>query len=84
MVAKNEALSDDDNNMDWFDFLEKYEMLLVGSPDFVAERIEKYQNEFNCQHLTLWPNPGFVPFKKVLKGIDLFAEKVSPRFSSDQ
>jgi len=84
MVAKNEVLSDDDNNMDWFDFLEKYEMLLVGSPDFVAERIEKYQNEFNCQHLTLWPNPGFVPFKKVLKGIDLFAEKVSPRFSSDQ
>jgi alkanesulfonate monooxygenase SsuD/methylene tetrahydromethanopterin reductase-like flavin-dependent oxidoreductase (luciferase family) len=84
MVGKNEVLSDDDNNMDWFDFLEKYEMLLVGSPDFVAERIEKYQNEFNCQHLTLWPNPGFVPFQKVLKGIDLFAEKVVSRFSSDQ
>ena len=83
MVGKNEELSSDDNNMDWFDFLQKYEMLLVGSPDFVAERIEKYQSEFNCQHVTLWPNPGFVSFEKVLKGIDLFAEHVIPRFSTN-
>ena len=51
------------------DFLQKYENLLVGSPEFVAERIDKFRSELNCQHVTLWPNPGFVPFEKVLKAL---------------
>ena len=41
-LAKGETLSDDDLNLDWFDFFQKYEMLLIGSPDFVAERIDKF------------------------------------------
>jgi len=79
-LAKDEQLSDEDNNMDWFDFLQKYENLLVGSPDFVAERIDKLRCELNCQQVTLWPNPGFIPFEKVLRGIELFAERVMPQF----
>ncbi len=81
-LAKHEELSDEDQNLDWFDFLQKYEILFIGSPDFVAERIDKFRSELNCQHVTLWPNPGFVPFKKVLKGIELFAERVMPRFAA--
>ena len=81
-LAKGEPLSDEDKNLDWYDFLQKYETLWIGSPDFVAERIEKLQSELNGQHVTLWPNPGFVPYKDVLKGIDLFAERVMPRFQS--
>jgi alkanesulfonate monooxygenase SsuD/methylene tetrahydromethanopterin reductase-like flavin-dependent oxidoreductase (luciferase family) len=83
MVGVNEALSDDDRNMDWLDFLKKYEISWIGSPDYVAERIDKLRSELNCQHVTIWPNPGFVPFKDVLKGMDMFAEKVMPRFSSE-
>ena len=83
MVGANEALSDDDRNMDWLDFLKKYEISWIGSPDYVAERIDKLRSELNCQHVTIWPNPGFVPFKDVLKGMDMFAEKVMPRFSSE-
>jgi alkanesulfonate monooxygenase SsuD/methylene tetrahydromethanopterin reductase-like flavin-dependent oxidoreductase (luciferase family) len=83
MVSKNEVLSNEDQNMDWFDFLQKYEMLLVGSPEFVTERIQKYQETFNCQHVTLWPNPGFVSFEKVHRGIELFTEKVMPQFEHD-
>ena len=82
VLAKHEQLSDEDKNLDWFDFLQKYEILFVGSPDFVAERIDKFRGELNCQHVTLWPNPGFVPFKKVLAGIELFAERVMPRFAA--
>ena len=82
LLAKHEVLSDEDQNLDWFDFLQKYEVLFVGSPDFVAERIDKFRAELNCQHVTLWPNPGFVPFEKVLKGIELFAERVMPRFTA--
>ena len=57
-------------------------MLWIGSPDFVAERIHKFHEELNCQHVTLWPNPGFVPFEKVRRGIELFAEKVIPQFET--
>lgn len=79
-LARHERLSDEDRNLDWFDFFQKYEMLFIGSPDFVAERIDKFRSELNCQHVTLWPNPGFVPYEKVRRGIELFAERVIPRF----
>ena len=77
-------MSDEDKNLDWFDFFQKYEMLLIGSADFVAERIDRFRTELNCQHVTLWPNPGFVPYKKVRRGIELFAEKVIPQFETDE
>ena len=64
-------------------FFKKYEMLLIGSPDFVAERIDKFRTELNCQHVTLWPNPGFVSYEKVRRGIELFAEKVIPQFDAE-
>lgn len=81
-LAESETLSDEDKNLDWFDFLQKYEILWVGSPDFVAERIDKLRSEINCQHVTLWPNPGFVPFAKVQRGIELFAERVMPQLGA--
>ncbi len=84
LLAKGEELSAEDNDLDWFDFLQKYEVLLVGSPDFVAERIHKFREEFNCQHVTLWPNPGFISFEKVLRGIEIFAERVIPQFETSQ
>lgn len=81
-LAEGETLSDEDKNMDWFDFMQKYEVLWIGSPDFVAERIHKFREEINCQHVTLWPNPGFVPFDKVRRGIEMFAEHVMPQFDA--
>ena len=81
-LAKSETLSDEDRSLDWFDFLQKYEILWVGSPDFVAERIHRLREELDCEHVTLWPNPGFVPFKKVLRGIEMFAEQVMPQFAT--
>lgn len=83
-LAKGESLTDADRNLDWYDFFQKYEMLFIGSPDFVAERIAKFQSELNCQHVTLWPNPGFVSYEKVRRGIELFAERVIPQFPTDE
>ena len=80
-LAESETLSAEDHNLDWYDFLQKYEILWIGSADFVAERIHKLQEELSCEHVTLWPNPGFVPFEKVLRGMELFAEKVMPQFN---
>ncbi len=81
-LAEREELSDDDKNLDWFDFLQKYEVLWIGSPDFVAEQIHKFREEINCQHVTLWPNPGFVPFENVRRGTELFAKWVIPQFDT--
>ena len=83
-LARHESLSDEDRNLDWFDFFQKYEMLFIGSPDFVAERIDKFRSELNCQHVTLWPNPGFVSYEKVRRGIELFAERVIPHFETSE
>ena len=81
-LAENETLSDEDRNMDWFDFMQKYELLWIGSAEFVIERIEKLRSELNCQHVTIWPNPGLIPFKPVLKSIEKFAERVIPYFET--
>ena len=83
-LAKGEDLTDEERNLDWFDFFQKKEMLFIGSPDFVAERIDKFRTELNCQHVTLWPNPGFVPYEKVKRGVELFAERVIPQFDTDE
>ena len=65
-VAEGEDLTDDDLNMDWFDFAQKKEIIWVGSPDHVAEQISHLQEELDCQHVTLWPNPGL---RAVLDGV---------------
>ena len=78
--ASYENLSDEDKNLDWFDFMQKYELLWVGSPDFVAERIDRLRTELNAQHVTIWPNAPLVPYAKTRRSIELYAERVIPQF----
>ncbi|MEE9248555.1 MAG: hypothetical protein V3U79_07660, partial [Dehalococcoidia bacterium] len=82
-AAADEELTNDEMNMDWFDFAQEKEITWIGSPDYVAEKIEKLQSELDCQHVTLWPNPGFVPFETVYHSLELFAERVIPRFKKE-
>ena len=77
------SCTDDDLNMDWFDFAQKKEIIWVGSPDYVAEKIAHLQEELDCQHVTLWPNPGFVPFSTVYHSLELFNERVIPQFERE-
>ena len=77
------SLTDDDLNMDWFDFAQEKEITWIGSPDYVAEKIAKLQEEMDCQHVTLWPNPGFVPFSTVYHSLELFNERVIPQFERE-
>ena len=83
MIAADEELTDDDLNADWFDFLQEREVIWVGSPDYVAERIHKLRSELNCQHLMLWPNP-IESFESSYRGLELFAERVMPRFQKEE
>ena len=82
-AAVDEELTNDELNMDWFDFAQEKEITWIGSPDYVAEKIAKLQEEMDCQHVTLWPNPGFVPFETVYHSLELFNERVIPRFQRE-
>ena len=84
VCTQGETLSDGRMNMHWFDFMMKFDALFIGSPDCVAERIDKFRSELNCQHIAPWRNPGSVPYEKVRRGIELFAEKTIPQFDEPQ
>ncbi|MEE9249432.1 MAG: LLM class flavin-dependent oxidoreductase, partial [Dehalococcoidia bacterium] len=73
-------LSEEDMDLEWFDFQLKHDMILVGSPESVSEQIEGLQKEINCQHLALFLNFPGLPLEKVLNCLNLFGEKVMPRF----
>ena len=83
MVAADEKLTDDDLNAEWFDFLQEKEIIWVGSPDYVAERIDHLRSELNSQHITLWPNP-MKSFEASYRGLELFAERVMPRYQRQE
>ena len=80
MVGKNEPVSDEDQAEDWLDFLTKRGHTLVGTPEFVAEGIDKWRTEIGCQHVTLyWPLPHLT-YTQVMRSLYLFADKVMPQF----
>ena len=80
--AAGETLSDEDRNSDWFDFMQKFDILWVGSPEHVIEKIDKLRTEINCQHVTIWPNPNRVPYRNVRRSIEMFAERIIPAFDT--
>ena len=83
MLAANEELTNDDLNAEWFDFLKEKEMIWVGSPDYVAEKIDHLRSELNGQHVILWPNP-IASFEASKRSFELFAERVMPQFQKEE
>ncbi|MFQ5933867.1 MAG: LLM class flavin-dependent oxidoreductase, partial [Dehalococcoidia bacterium] len=81
-VLTEEELTKEDVDSDWFDFQRRHDMILVGSPDSVSEQIERLQSELNCRHLAIFLNFPGLPFEKVVRCLNLFAEQVMPRFQA--
>jgi alkanesulfonate monooxygenase SsuD/methylene tetrahydromethanopterin reductase-like flavin-dependent oxidoreductase (luciferase family) len=54
---------------------------LVGTPDTVCRKIEKLKKELDCQYLLLWTYNGLIPHDKLMRSIDMFANKVMPKFA---
>lgn len=79
-MVTEEELTEEDLDSDVFDFQLRHDLILVGTPDSVAEQIERLQSEVNCQHLALFLNFPGLSFEKVMNSLNLFAEKVMPRF----
>jgi len=79
-LEKGETLTDEELNIDWFDFLMAKEVIWVGTADYVAEKVEKYRTEINLQHLMLVQQFPGVPFENIMSSMSKFAERVMPRF----
>ncbi|MHA6800243.1 LLM class flavin-dependent oxidoreductase [Bounagaea algeriensis] len=63
-----------------YDFLAERN-LLVGTPDYVAEKIHELRDELNLQDLMLWTTHPGLEHRKAMRSFELFAEKVMPQFS---
>ena len=47
--------------------------------DFVAEKLEQYSEELNCDYFGVWHNISLMNFDQVMRSLDLFGEQVVPR-----
>jgi alkanesulfonate monooxygenase SsuD/methylene tetrahydromethanopterin reductase-like flavin-dependent oxidoreductase (luciferase family) len=79
-LAQDEELTKHDETDDWYDFLTRHEWCFVGTPDFVVERLKRFQADLGCEHLVLyWALPA-LNIDMVTASIKLFANKVMPCF----
>ena len=71
LLGKNESLSSEDAACDWFDFLWGHDVIMVGTPDHIAERIDRLQRELNFQHFQVFPSIPNITFKQYMESLDL-------------
>jgi alkanesulfonate monooxygenase SsuD/methylene tetrahydromethanopterin reductase-like flavin-dependent oxidoreductase (luciferase family) len=79
-MTPGEVLTPQDLTDDWFDFLVRKEQCHVGTPEYVADRIQKYVDELGCDHLVLFWALPLVTFEEYRQSLRLFADKVMPKF----
>ena len=54
--------------------------LLIGSPEYVVEKLEELQETIGLQELMTYMAMPYIPHSKVMRSIELFADKVLPHF----
>lgn len=77
LMEKGEELTDE-HKLD-FDFLFERNML-VGTPEYVTEKIQELKDEVNLDHLMLWTTHPGLKHEHAMKSLNLFGEKVMPNF----
>ena len=76
-----EELDDGVEDLDWLDFQLKIDAALVGTPDTVADQVQRLA-DFGCTHLALFLNIPGLSFEQVKSSLRLFATEVIPRIQS--
>ena len=54
--------------------------LLIGTPEYVVEKLEELQETIGLQELMTYMAMPYILHSKVMRSIDLFADKVMPHF----
>jgi len=77
-----EEMTPEDDKMDWFDFLNKRGIIVVGDADYVADRFAEKQETIGLDHLMLMQQYTGVPYEKILASWKRLFESVVPRFGT--
>ena len=77
-----EEMTPVDDAMDWFDFLNKRGIIVVGDAEYVADRFSEKQETIGLDHLMLMQQYTGVPYEKILASWNRLFEKVVPRFGT--
>jgi len=77
------ALTDADLAGDDFDFAIRHNMLMVGTPEDVAEKIQLYRDGLNLSHYQLFPSIPHLTFEQAMESLELFGTQVMPQFASN-
>jgi len=77
-----EEMSSEDEDGDWFDFLNKRGIIVVGSKEFVAERFAENHELLGLNHLVLMQQYTGVPYEKIRASWDRLCEHVVPEFGT--
>ncbi|WP_411731397.1 LLM class flavin-dependent oxidoreductase [Paeniglutamicibacter sp.] len=77
LMEEGEELTDE-HVLD-FDMLMDRNML-VGTPEYVTEKIKELQSEVGLEHMMLWTTHPGLEHSKAMRSLELFSEKVMPSF----
>ena len=77
-----EEMTPEDDKMDWFDFLNKRGIIVVGDADYVADKFAEKQETIGLDHLMLMQQYTGVPYEKILASWKRLFESVVPRFGT--
>jgi alkanesulfonate monooxygenase SsuD/methylene tetrahydromethanopterin reductase-like flavin-dependent oxidoreductase (luciferase family) len=83
-LGPDEELTDADRSSDWFDFLNRHEWCFVGTPDHVAERLLKFEQELGCRHVVFYWALPLLSYEQIMGSMKLFADEVMPRFAAER
>jgi alkanesulfonate monooxygenase SsuD/methylene tetrahydromethanopterin reductase-like flavin-dependent oxidoreductase (luciferase family) len=78
----DEEMSAEDEHCDWFDFLNKRGIIVVGDAEYVADRFAEKQAATGLDHLMLMQQYTGVAYEKILASWDRLFEHVVPRFGT--
>ena len=72
----------EDEDSDWFDFLNRRGIIIVGSAEYVVERFKERQELIGLDHLVLMQQYTGVPYAKILASWDRLFEHVVPHIGT--
>jgi len=77
-----ETMDAADTDGDWFDFLNRRGIIVVGSADYVTERFNESRETLGLDHLVLMQQYTGVPYDKIIASWDRLCEHVVPQFGT--
>ena len=77
-----EEMSIDDEQLDWFDFLNARGIIVVGDVEFVIDRFKECQLAYGLDHVVCMQQFVNVPYEKLRASLERFVAHVVPHFGT--